>query len=375
MHSGPPVANDPSSRRSSRSRTSPPTRLGRRFLKALILGITLGLVMLGGGLWCAWWYITDSASVAKVIREHAVGYFQQAMLNPGRVRIRPFIGEVVLRQIQLIQRVDGLLFETIQIPYLNVRISPRAMMHGQLEMHEIVVVEPTLRIRQRQDGTWNIQNLFADPWPGPWIETPPILIRKATVELTPYEPPPTPAQVDPAPLGSAIKPPGAAPAAAGEVARQRSPVVLRDVALNIESNGGPGQVRFEGSARGDVFDRLSLNGTIDFNTGCINLDGELAELTLSETLRRRIPREGQAAYQALALNGGVIDVELSRFCYDPTAPPADRLHYQVHTRLRDGVWECAKLPFFINDVSAQLTLEERCHHDQARPGNQRRRDM
>ena len=38
------------------------------------------------------------------------------------------------------------------------------------------------------DGTWNLQGLLADPWPGPWLDkTPPILIENGTVELVYHE--------------------------------------------------------------------------------------------------------------------------------------------------------------------------------------------
>ena len=49
----------------------------------------------------------------------------------------------------------------------------------------MVVSQPTLRLRQRRDGTWNLDGLLADPWPGPWIDTPPITIKNATLELIP----------------------------------------------------------------------------------------------------------------------------------------------------------------------------------------------
>ena len=55
---------------------------------------------------------------------------------------------------------------------------------------------------------------------------------------------------------------------------------------------------------------------------------------------------------------GVVDIELKRFRYDPTAPPASRLHYQAQARLREGVWECPKLPFPVNDLSADFGLED-----------------
>ena len=57
-------------------------RIGRRVVKALIWGLVLCLSILGGGLWFAYWYMTDGETVAQLIREHAVRYF------PGRPSTR-----------------------------------------------------------------------------------------------------------------------------------------------------------------------------------------------------------------------------------------------------------------------------------------------
>ena len=81
-------------------------------------------------------------------------------------------------------------FEVLQIPWLNIRINTQKLAKGRLEAREVVVSQPTLRLRRRRDGTWNLDGLLADPWPGPWIETPPITIQNATLELIPDEEPP-----------------------------------------------------------------------------------------------------------------------------------------------------------------------------------------
>ena len=139
----------------------------------------------------------------------------------------------------------------------------------------------------------------------------------------------------------------------------RSPAILRDVSLKIEgAGGGPEHLKFEGTARGDAFEKMTLKGTVDVIKGSITLEGELAGLNLSENLRRRVPREARPAVKALALNNGLVDIELKRFRYDPTAPPAGRLRYQASARLREGVWECPKLPFSVNELSADVAIED-----------------
>jgi hypothetical protein len=359
-------------------------RIARRIAKVLFWSLVLCLSILAGGAWFAYWYVTDSESVARLIREHAIRYFPRATLEPGRVRTRLLAGEVVFRQLQLRQQIDGISFEALKIPWLHIRINPRKLLHGALEIRNVEVVEPALRLRRRRDGSWSFQGLFADPWPGPWIETPPISIRKATLELIAEEEPapaPTtsPAWQAPLPLAAAAKiisiagpgarrdaqsPRASSPLPSLAPARTAmgpgsNPAILRDVDLKIEAvEGALGQFRFDGSARGDMFDRLSLKGTVDMVSGSVSLEGQLTGLTLSEMLRRRIPRELRPAFQAMALNGGVLDVELSKFRYNPTATPGRRVHYQALARLREGVWECPKLPFPINDLSALFGIED-----------------
>ena len=65
---------------------------------------------------------------------------------------------------------------------------------------------------------------------------------------------------------------------------------------------------------------MRLKGTVDLIKGSITLEGELSGLTLSETLRRRVPREARPAVKALALNSGVVDIELKRFRLRPHRP-------------------------------------------------------
>ena len=77
-----------------------------------------------------------------------------------------------MSKIHLRQRIEGQLFETAWIPWLSVRLDPRQVFHGKLEPREVIVSQPTLRLCRRRDGTWNLQGLVADPWPGPVIQEP-----------------------------------------------------------------------------------------------------------------------------------------------------------------------------------------------------------
>ena len=162
-------------------------RIGRRVLRVFVWGLLLCVSTLVGGLWFAYWYLTDGETVARLIREHAVKYFPGSNLDPGTVRVSLSGGKVVFRQLRLMQRIDDGPFEVVRIPWLNIRINNQKLAKGKFEAREVEVSQPTLRLRRRRDGTWNLDGLLADPWPGPWIQTPPITIQNGTLELIPDE--------------------------------------------------------------------------------------------------------------------------------------------------------------------------------------------
>ena len=68
--------------------------------------------------------------------------------------------------------------------------------------------------------------------------------------------------------------------------------------------------------------------------------------------------EAQPAFKALAFSGGVLDLDRVRASYDAKAPADRRLHYDVQARLREGVWNCPKLPYPVNDLSAAFDVED-----------------
>ena len=76
----------------------------------------------------------------------------------------------------------------------------------------------------------------------------------------------------------------------GHVTVDQSPAVLRDVSLKIKAgSSGASELEFEGTARGDSFERMTLSGSINLQTGILDLRGELSGLVLSESLRRKLP--------------------------------------------------------------------------------------
>jgi len=113
------------------------------------------------------------------------------------------------------------------------------------------------------------------------------------------------------------------------------------VSLRIEGNGAAGLFKFEGLA-GATFSSTGCRSEDDRRQHGADHPGRRSDrLTLSETLRRRIPAEARPALKAMALNGGVVDLELGRFRFDPTAAPDSRLRYQAQASSARG---CGSAP-------------------------------
>ena len=158
--------------------------IGRRVRKIVLWGMLLSACILGGGIWFAYLYLTDGETAARLIKQQAIKYLPGSFLDPGRVKIGLFKGQMTLTQVVLHQSIDGAPFQALDIPWLSVQVDRRKLGNGQFEVREVNVGHPTLRLQQRRDGTWNIQGLLADPWPVPLIENPPpIKILNGTVEL------------------------------------------------------------------------------------------------------------------------------------------------------------------------------------------------
>jgi len=300
--------------------------LRTRLKKALFWGTFFLVTSLAGMIGFAYWYVTDSENLARLIRDGAPRYLKGVQLDVGKVRIRLLRGEVVLEKLNAQQTLGNSLFSALQISWLNIRVDHRAMLFkGRFIPLNVEVAWPTLQLCRRKDGTWNIEGVLANPWPGPPVKgSPPIFIRNGTVKLV-------------------------------EEDGKRVTAILREVAVKIEPEG-ESRLKFEGTAEGDAFEHLNLRGTVDRATGRVNLTGDLARLTVTDTLRRRIPAEYRAAWEQSGLKSGEVDLHISRVAYDPVATPP--LRYEVSARIRSGVLDCPKLPFPINDLTGGLTVRD-----------------
>src|SRR5262249_48110883 len=134
----------PPSRRPWRARTEPALpgypwkgseamRVGRRVAEACFWGLVFCLSVLGGGLWFAYTYVPASANAANSIRQYAVRYLPTSEVDPGRVRVARWFNEVTLHNTRVYQKIRGIPFQTLYIPWLNVQVNTRKLLHGELD--------------------------------------------------------------------------------------------------------------------------------------------------------------------------------------------------------------------------------------------------
>ena len=300
-------------------------RIRTRLRKALFWGSFFLLACLAGVLGFAYWYVTDSENLARLIREGAPRFLRGAQLEVSRVRMHLlWDNEIVLSQVRLRQKIDKNPLVALQINHLNIRVNPKAMLKGQFIPLNVEVAYPTLQLQRRKDGTWNFEGVLADPWPLPPMKgTPPIVIQNGTVKL-----------VEEGDKGAAI---------------------LREVAIKIEPDGDT-RVKFEGTAKGDSFEHINVRGTFDQATGQVTFTGDLSRLTISDSLRGRIPAEYREAFDKTGLKSGEVSLQVGRVTYNPEATPP--LRYEATARIHSGVLDCPKLPFPINDLTGSATVRD-----------------
>ena len=82
-------------------------RIGRRVAKVLIWGLVLCLSILGGGLWFAYTYVTDSEKRRGGSGSTPCVTCRARSSIRRRVRVAPLIGELTLNDTRINQQIDG----------------------------------------------------------------------------------------------------------------------------------------------------------------------------------------------------------------------------------------------------------------------------
>ncbi len=321
----------------------------RRVARFLAWTVFLTGAVLVGGLIFAYYYATDSATLTAAIESAAPRFLPGGRLVVGHASMRLPAGEVQLMHVELRQNIDGVETRTARVPWMSVRHDASAIAEGKFTPREVVAAQPTLRLRRRVDGTWNLQGLWADPWPvATGKRLPRIIIRNGTIELAASDVEPSAARA-----GSS--------ASRAEASSSGYVTILRDVAVQVESLNDE-TITFEGSARGDSVERVELHGLIDRATGRITLQGDVDRLAYSESLRGRLPVEARPLLAEFGLSSGEVDARVEQARYDPNAPAGvgegRRWSYDVAAQLRGGTWNCPKLPFPLNDVSTTVRARD-----------------
>ena len=293
-------------------------RISRGIRKAIAWTCLVMMASIAGGLFFAYTYVTDSVTIERMIKSFSPKYLPNSVVSLTRARIRPLTGEVNLHHLSVNQVIDGKAFVTLRIPWLQIGTSFQAALRGKFEPDIVKVALPTLSLRRRSDGTWNLENLLAKPWPGPVMKTPLIKIQNGTIELSD------------GPVGSHAK------------------AILREVNITV-AGVRPGLLHFDGTAKGDSFDRLSVQGTVNIRTGRIEFDGDIARLLMPDPSRSKIPQEFREPLAQLGLSGGEVDMSIDKLVYDPQAKP--QWQYDLAGHLRAGDWNCPKMPFPLNGVN------------------------
>jgi hypothetical protein len=293
-------------------------------------GLVVLLASLTGGLLFAYHYVTDSDTLAALIRQELPRFFPQTQVDVARVTVRPLVGDCEVKQVTLWQVIAGRPIAVLRTPYLRVSQDVNSLLRGEFHPREVAIAQPTLRLTRREDGSWNLQGLIADPWPGPPLTKLPVVrIENGTVEL-----------------------------AEGSTPDRDFVPILRELSIRVEPAEAPGQLTFRGSARGEgAFDRVTLEGNYDTKTGRLELTkGDLTRLSIAGTLRR-LPADYRTWVAGCKLTAGDVQVSGVRLVYEPSATPA--LRYSAAIDLHDGA--CAsspELPFPLENITAEATFQD-----------------
>lgn len=298
-----------------------------RFRKVFAWSVLVVMALFAAGLGFAYSYVTDGATLIDVLRRETPRFLPGCHLTINGAEIRPLLGQVSMNHIRLNQRIHGRAFQTATIAWLNVTCDVDALLRGRFEPTELRVSQPVLRLIRREDGTLNLKGILADPWPAPPLATEPVVrVKGGRVELMEES---------------------------GEVPTK----ILSDVELTA-TPAGNGLIRFEGSARGGAFDRVTLEGTFDRHTGKLVLtQGEMTRLALLESLEPSLVLTGvRDQFMRQGLRGGAADLTLTHLVFDPQATP--NLRYAGSARLRGATLTREELPLRFSEVAASLSLAD-----------------
>ncbi len=190
------------------------------------------------------------------------------------VRSAQFVEEegIEIRDLVIVETdAAGPRAELLSLPevFLHSRGTLQEVLSGSIDVHEVVVRRPVLRMTRRHDATWSCSRLLPFPKLGDGKGPPPtIRVENATVEV--FDPTKNPS----------------------------STMVLRNVSLTFSEpegvlpGSGPSTLRqISGTLDGDYVSRVELSGQVDLQTGVWSLGGLVDNLEITGESLHSVPAE------------------------------------------------------------------------------------
>ncbi len=207
------------------------------------------------------------------------------------------------------------------------------LLAGDLEVTQVTIRRPTLRVTRRPDGSWSAAKLL--PLPKFGKRPPRVTIEDGTVEI--FDP----------------------------VKNPTSTLPLRDINLTLTpETGGPSPSSpsplssenrtLRGTLSSDYFRHATVEGTVDPHRPGFSLSGRIEGLDISPELRDALPGVAAAKLGLLGAVRGQGEVNF-RVAYDPAA--ATPLQFNVAGRLVHGRIDDARLPHPLTDIRAVVRLD------------------
>jgi hypothetical protein len=349
-----------------------------RIMMIVVGGLVAGLVLL------AFFYVQDGDFLKNQVLSQSPRYFPTSRLEIARARLRPFLGECVFEQVKLWQDVSRLpevlteastkstdagiteassaaknsittskeprsprktaegshagtkLLPALRLPFVRVLFDPIRMLQGEVAVHQIILAQPTVRLAQCADGSWNVDSLFASPWPmKPSERTPVVRIVRGSIELV---------QGGYQGIGKEDSP------------EERPPVVLRDVDLTIEPMDDRKLVKFAGEAACDWADRIRIEGVADPATGRVELTGAMTGANPGPKVLAAVKPEWVEEWKKTGLDDLECDVLLESASLKFAAGMPKFQDYRIRIDLLRGRLQRADLPFPLTDLRGSVTV-------------------
>ncbi len=362
----------------------PVTGFLRRWIRRIrLLMIVTGCLLVGLGA-LAFFYVQDGDFLRSQVLSQSPKFFPTSQLEIARARLRPFLGECVFEQVKLWQDVGPVpderksgqdsnrhthsgeapkadskdastvsrssegggigpdsvqgrkLMPALRLPFIRVLFDPLKMMQGEVDVQQVILAQPTIRLAHCADGSWNVDSLFASPWPvKPSERTPVVRIVRGSIELVQG---------------------GFHAIGKEDSAVDRPPVVLRDVDLTIEPMDDRRLVKFAGEAACDWADRIRIEGVADPTTGRVELTGAMTGSKPGTKLLAAVKPDMVEEWKKTGLDDVECDVVLESASLKFMVGMPKFEDYRIRIDLLRGRLQRTDLPFPLTDLRASVTL-------------------